>query len=231
MSKIDIDKLFRDKFVEQENSSHVYTPDRWKNFEKQLDKNLPADKKGSFRFNLNNLLIFIIPMVIVILVPLLLLQSKGIDNSLSTPGRTLLTHSNSANEVTSNENNSEKNQNTKNTVTIPANTLIPMQVDELAKENSLSAEAVSTKQISENNTPESIGEKIFKPVKKETVKINNSLVLKSNIINDTITVVPQNSAIIGDTNNKQKNKNGKVKKPGKIKRSGVLVPHVDYNGL
>lgn len=227
MSKIDIDKLFRDKFHGHENSSNIYTPDRWKDFEKQLDKNLHADKKGGFRFNLNNLLIFISCLVIVVAVPLLLLQSKGVDNSSSISERDLLTHKNSVSGKTTVNKNSNEKQIDNSIVTVFTETITPTQVAEIAKSKNSQTEATQSKQISEITEPDNADVIINKPEKKEVVIINSTLLSTIVVEKDTSTVNMKNVAGTIDTNTK----NGKTKKPGKIKRSGVLVPHVDYNGL
>jgi hypothetical protein len=229
MSKIDIDKLFRDKFHGHENSSNVYTPDRWKDFEKQLDKNLPADKKGGFRFNLNNLLIFISCLVIVVMVPLLLLQSKGVDNSSTISERALLTHKSTVSDKVVVNKNSDEKQIDHSTVSVPAKTLASTEVAAIAKETNTQAETNPSKPISAIRKPDNEEIKINRPEMKEAVKINSVLLTNAMVEKDTSTVSPKNVAVTVDTNTKTKN--GKTKKPGKIKRSGVLVPHVDYNGL
>ncbi|MFH0864931.1 MAG: hypothetical protein V1904_01960 [Bacteroidota bacterium] len=78
MSKIDIDKFFRDQFLEQEKNSASYNPDRWKNFEQLLDKETGKHKKKGFGFSLNNLLFFMSSFVIVMLIPLLFLHSDTV---------------------------------------------------------------------------------------------------------------------------------------------------------
>jgi hypothetical protein len=235
MSKTDIDKIFRDKFHGHENSSNVYTPDRWKAFEKQLDKNLPADKKGSFRFSLNNLLIFISCLVIVVMVPLLLLQSKGVDNSSTISERAILTHKN----IISDKGAINKNLNDKRfdhtVISPPAKTIAAAQVADIAKEKNTQADANSSKQLSQITKPEKADALINKPEQKEIDKINPILSSTNVVEKEASTVVEKNTAVKSDTNSKKKDdktQTGKKnKKPGRYKRSSILVPRVEYNGL
>lgn len=230
MSKIDLDKLFRDKFLEQENSSKVYTPDRWKDFKKQLDKNLPADKKGGFRFNLNNLLIFIFSLVIIVMVPMLLLQSKGVDSSSGVSSRTLLTHTNTVSDkIISNKNRKEKQIEPSGYLT-PAKIITFTQAADIPRVNNNQKETIIAKQNSDITDPEDAEVNITKIEKKEAVNINTNLLSNKIINEDSTSLNLKNSAGTSDTNMKL-NKDGKRKKPKTIKRSAVLVPHVDYNGL
>jgi hypothetical protein len=58
MSKTELDKALREKFLDHEGTSKAYTPDHWKNFEQQLERKMPLRRKNRFGFSLNQFLFF-----------------------------------------------------------------------------------------------------------------------------------------------------------------------------
>jgi hypothetical protein len=221
MSKIDIDKLFRDQFLEHEKNSSSYSPYQWKNFEQLLDKKTGKNKKKGLGFSLNNLLFFMSAFVIVMLSPLLFLHSDNAKEPTVNIEKISITSMNTA--------------AAEMTILKPGND--GCAENESANEVSEAGNAnYTTPVINSNNGNASQTE-----MNKADLSYNTSIPEKQET--EAILFVPVKSSIVKDTSafltansvkaKKEIKKSDTVitSKKGKIKRSKILLPHFYYNGF
>lgn len=216
MSKINIDKFFRDQFHAHEKNSGSYSPEHWKNFEQLLDKE--NKKRNKWGFSLNNLLFFMSSFVIVMLIPLLFLRS---DTIMEPDGNTVI---------------NKKNNNTVDVVKkSPSATVDPKAKDIVCNENPAeTANSAFTTGVDNINFQKDILKAELKisndSVKMKDVNFNLEIpVKKIQILNE-----PKSLTIINQPKNKKGKKQNDINatsKKGKIHRSQVLMPDLYYNGF
>lgn len=225
MSKIDIDKFFRDQFLEHEKNSASYNPDQWKNFEQLLDKKTGKHNNKKFGFSLNNLLFFMSSFVIVMLIPLLFLHSDTVKKSDANTETDIITTKSTSvivDKITTDETSIFKPSGNKtvsnNNETESFNYGVTI--------NNTNAEYALQSQI---NDAKLISEKVV--LKNQNNKIISFIPVKTIVIKDTSTHI-FSSVNSAKTKKEIKQKDTVITtRKGKIKRSKILLPHFYYNGF
>lgn len=225
MSRIDIDKFFRDQFLEHEKNSASYSPDRWKNFEQLLDKKTGKNKSNRSGFSLNNLLFFMSSFLIVMLIPLLFLHSDTVKKSDANPEKNVITAKNisiTADKKTAagkNNNKSSENKTIDNT-SETGSLNYGAQIKNTNTENAVQSGIDNVDLLSEIRTLKTQENEmsLIVPVKTTVLKDTSALIFASLNSAKTKKEIKQNDTII-------------TTKKGKIKRSKILLPHFYYNGF
>ena len=220
-----MDEIIKDKFLENEDNSRVYKSEHWKNFELQLEKHLPSDKKRSFIFN--NIFIYSSIIVLIILIPFIFLQSK--ESTVSTVSTNKIT------SVIRNEKQltrviscSEKNKNIdKNNLPVCAavvcnttkSTIIPEKHEDVRKyieQNNIQNNAL---QVSLSNN--------------DKLNFETPISIKKILQIDTYNLQQNKLLCLTSKTTKEikSKKTDSSKKTKKISRTKILAPHINYNGF
>ena len=221
MSKMNIDNFFRNNFLEHERNMESYSPEQWKNFEQLLDKEMPNKKNNKKGFLFNNILLFMLSLVIIIS-PLFFMHSDKAPVVAAKNGHNMI----QANKLSASINQIHEIKNDNHEITeevIPSeNTTKPVRSDatihinnnelcDVIKPDKEISSGISFIEELENDIDLCI------PAKPVNIKYTSTLVVPSVKSKNTKNYLKQ-----VDTNNTKK---------GKIKRSKVLVPHFNYNGF
>lgn len=216
MSKIDIDKFFRDQFHAHEKNSGGYSPEYWKNFEQLLDKG--NKKRNRWGFSLNNLLFFMSSFVIVMLIPLLFLRS---DTIMEPDGNTVI--------------NKMRTDNTSDIIKESSSVAVDSKANDVVCSENPVEDVNSTyaTYTGITNFQKEIP-KVELGKSKDSVRIkDDDFNLEIPIKKFQILIGPQLTIIYQPKNKKGKKLNdiNSTSKKGKIHRSQVLMPDLYYNGF
>lgn len=222
---MDIDKFFREQFLEHEKNSASYSPDQWKNFEQLLDRKTRKRKNTLFGFSFNSLFFFMSSFVIVMLIPLLFLHSDNVKEPDLNHEKNIIV---------------EKNRPLDPDDYTPAETNNTEFTENIYSCNSVETKGSEYISRAENAVAENAAESEIKNIEltteeKSSVKLNKELnafiPVKITVIKDTSVFVFSSVNSIKTKKESRQTDTAFTAKKGKIKRSKILLPHFYYNGF
>jgi len=244
MSKIATDKLFQEKFLEDENKSRNLKSDHWKNFEQMLDKTMPVEKKNNFGFYFNILILDLSSLIILGAISLFLSYSNG-SNATSFNAKSTISVNHNINlsqRITSTAKTDTRNLNENSLTSIPS-----VQTNNvIAKNETKPQEPVSKNNNAQNEANDNHQEDNLSQVLPASSESNQNVGAEtaSNTVSPAETnLVPQKEmkTVANTSTNLSKQKaenkipaaNDSIKKPspGKKRSKKFPDPHINAKGF
>lgn len=229
MNKTDIDKFFREKFHEHENSPDSNIKGNWENFGKQLD-----GKKGGklINFSFNQWLMFFSSITVLVLIPVLYFNVNDSNDTLSTVKNISVSKRqiDMKRQISQKENINPVIKNKENTPVTEVDNIAQTPVTGLKQKPVAEKKTTAENKIKDELKSENISSAKENIYSAPVAAINKQLPQKEIFATqkDSNTIAQLTDSLLKTANRKP---GDTAKKTGLKKRTKVLLPKINYNGF